>query len=260
MINGISKTDSAYKTNNTSFKAIPLARYRYLQEKGDVIIYQLEKKDIDYLRFLRANLGKLFEKHKIHDESTEQVMREAFEAGIKILEGEKKEEEKAKILMSFYKNEPSSIIIGNVLKVDGKGQLHYSSRKNHAKNETELDWLVTWNDKIPGEGVATVYEYFMTVIKDGFKQVFVRSEIPEKSSAQKFYEKMGFELLSDKPRLIQRKEDNEYLIGQADDLGDMILPMKATIADIINVIKKKKDEVLRKEIKSQTSVNLEKVI
>ena len=245
--------------NNVTFTAIPLAKYSYLKETGkDVIVYKLGKKDIDYLKYLLANLQAFFKKFNINDESTKQVVEEAFNAGIKILKGEKHAEKKAKILMSFYNGEPSSILIGNVLKVDKNNRLHYSSRKNHAKNETELDWLATWNPKIPGEGKVTVYEYFLLLIKDGFKQVFVRSELPEKSSAKRFYKRMGFEPLSDKPRLIQRKNDNSYLIGQYDDLNDSIIPMKATIMDIYRVIENLKENVLRKEIKTKSSINLEK--
>ena len=246
--------------NNITFTAIPLAKYSYLQEKGDVIVYQLEKKDAEYLKFLLTNIQDFFEKFNISDDSTKQVVQEAFGAGIKILKEKPRPESKAKILMSFYDGEPSSILIGNVLKVDKKGQFHYSSRKNHAKDETELDWLATWNPKIPGEGKVTVYEYFLTLIKDGFRQVFVRSELPENSSAKRFYQRMGFEALSDKPRFIQRQNDNSYVIGQYDDLGDCIIPMKATKSDILNVIKTQKDSVVRKEIRKKPSINLDKTI
>ena len=69
---------------------------------------------------------------------------------------------------------------------------------------------------------------------------------------------MGFEPLSDKPRLIQRKNDNNYLIGQYDDLNDSIIPMKATIMDINKVLESIKGSVLRKEIKTKSSINIEK--
>ena len=252
--------NSVNNNRNISFTAIPLAKYSYLKEKGDVIVYQLEKKDAEYLKFLLTNIQDFFEKFNISDDSTKQVVQEAFGAGIKILKGKPRPESKAKILMSFYDGEPSSILIGNVLKVDKKGQFHYSSRKNHAKDETELDWLATWNPKIPGEGKVTVYEYFLTLIKDGFRQVFVRSEVPEKSSAKRFYQRMGFEPLSDRPRFIQRQNDNSYVIGQYDDLEDCIIPMKATKSDILNVIKTQKDSVVRKEIRKKSSISFDQTI
>lgn len=234
---------------STSFQALPLARYCYLGAKKDVVIYQLEKSDIDYMEHLVKNLDKFFTKYDIDNLSARQVIEEALNAGIEILKASNPEERKAKILMAFYDNEPSSILIGNVLKVDKNGNLHYSSRKNHARGETELDWLATWNKKIPLEGQATVYEYFNTLLKDGFKQCFVRSEIPGKSSALDFYTRMGFERVSRAPRPILRKNDNRYVIGNYDDKTDTIIPMKISINDITRIIKEKADMVMRKEIK-----------
>ena len=255
-IQNVSQNHLMNRCNTPNFKAIPLAKYSYLHEKGkEVTVYQLESRDVGYLKYLRDNITDFYEKFEISDESTQQVSREAFEAGAKIL-GEKGED-KAKVLMSFYNGEPSSILIGNVLKVDKKGKLHYSSRKNHAARETELDWLTAWNKKIPGEGTVTVYEYFNTLLKDGFKNVYVRSEIPEKSSATKFYGKMGFKPVTGKQRKLQTKTDNEYVIGNYDDAEDMIVPMKASRGDIKRVLDVKKDEVLRSEINNKKSVRFD---
>ena len=244
---------------NTNFRAVPLARYCYLRDKTkDVVVYQLEKKDIGYMKHIVDNLDKFFKKYDIDGDSARQVLEEAFNAGIQVLKANKPAEKKARILMAFYGDEPSSILIGNVLKVDKKGNYHYSSRKNHAKAETELDWLATFNKKIPGEGQATVYEYFFTLLKDGFKQCFVRSEIPEKSSAVNFYTRMGFEKLSDRSRTILRKNDDSYVIGKYDDKADKIIPMKATVMDMIKTIKEKADLVMRKKIDTKQSVELPK--
>ena len=125
---------------NTSFRAIPLAKYGYLNDKAkDVIVYQLEKKDIDYLRFISKNIEKFYEKYDIKDESTKQVVKEAFDAGAEILSEKNYKEEKAKVLLAFSDEEPSAILIGNTLKIDKNGRFHYSSRKNHSTDETELD-------------------------------------------------------------------------------------------------------------------------
>ena len=256
MINPISPYN-ACSFNNVSFRAIPLAKYGYLKDKGkEVVVYQIEKSDIEYIKHLLKNLNKFFKKYDVDNESAKQVIEEALNAGLAILTQKQHPKDKTRILMAFYNGEPSSILIGNALKTDKKGNFHYSSRKNHAQNETELDWLATWNKKIPGEGQATVYEYFFTLLSDGFKQCFVRSEIPEKSSAVSFYTKMGFEKLSNKKRSILRKNDNGYVIGKFDDEADKIIPMKATVMDIINVIKEKSYSILRKEIKSNHSCSL----
>ena len=232
---------------NTSFKAIPLAKYGYLNDKAkDVIVYQLEKKDIDYLKHISNNIDKFYKKHAIEDESTKQVVSEAFEAGAAILKEDKYKEDRAKVLLAFSDEEPSAILIGNTLKIDKNGRFHYSSRKNHSSDETELDWLATWNKKILGEGKVIVCEFFHSLIKDGFKQCYVRSEIPEKSFALEFYKKMGFKPLSNRQRKIQRKNDNAYIIGNYDAPKDYIIPMKATTRDIMRSIKKRSQELMRK--------------
>jgi len=185
---------SQNKSYSPNFGAIPLAKYGYLHDKDqDVMVYQLEERDVDYLKYISDNIDGFYKRHDITDDSTKQVVKEAVDAGIEILQS--KYEKKAKVLLALSDEEPSAILIGNVLKVDKNGKFHYSSRKNHSKDETELDWLATWNKKILGEGKVIVTEYFHTVLKDKFKQIYVRSEVPEKSFAQSFYEKMGLRYL-----------------------------------------------------------------
>lgn len=246
----------SYNTN-PNFKAIPLAKYGYLNNKAkDVMVYQLEKKDIDYLKYISQNIEKFYRKHDITDFSTRQVVKEAFDAGIEILSETKYKEKKAKVLLAFSDEEPSAILIGNTLKIDKNGNFHYSSRKNHSKDETELDWLATWNKKILGEGKVVVCEFFQSLLNDGFKQCYVCSEIPENSFALEFYKKMGFEPLSKKERKIQRKNDNNYVIGNFDAPKDLIVPMKATTRDMLRTIKYRAKELMRKEFKDRFSIDL----
>lgn len=254
MISAINQNNSYH---NIGFQAIPLARYGYLRDKSkDVVIYQLENSDSEYIRHLIKNLKSFFVKYNVENESAKQVIEEAFNASVELLKEKKHPKDKTRILMAFCDNEPCSILVGNALKIDKNGGFHYSSRKNHSKKETELDWLVTWNKKIPGEGQATVYEYFYTLLKDGFKQCFVRSELHEKSSAVNFYTKMGFERLSNHRRSILRRNDNRYVIGNFDDQADKIIPMKATVRDMINIIKEKAGEIMRQESTTTLSVAL----
>ena len=240
--------------NNVNFKAIPLAEYNYLKKDDKVTIYQLEKRDINYMKGIMDNLDSFEKKYDIDNESAKQVIEEALGAGIEILKETHHPEEKARVLTAFYDNEPSAILIGNALKIDKKGGFHYSSRKEHEPNETELDWLATWNKKIPGEGQAIVYEYFNTLADDGFKTCFVRSEIPQKSSAVNFYTRMGFKKLSNRPRAILRKNDNHYVIGKFDDKADKIIPMKAT--NIGDILAEKAAIVQRQEIEDKLSCKL----
>ena len=257
MIHSINKN----KINCINFKAIPLAEYGYLDNSTkNVIIYQLEKKDTDYAKHIIKNLDKFYKKYDIDNTSAKQVLKEALKASIAILKDKKHLENKARILMSFYDNKPSSILIGNVIKTDKRGNFHYSSRKEHGAKETELDWLVTFNKNIPKEGQATVNEYFHTLLNDGFSDCFVRSELQTKSSAISFYLRMGFKKLSNFARTMLRKDDYPYAIGKYDNKADKIVPMLASNKDIINTMREKDRFLIRKEIKTPHSYTLPKEI
>ena len=242
-------------TYNPNFKAIPLAKYSFLKnQEKDIVVYKLEKRDIGFLKYVSEHIDTFYKKHEIEDESPRQIVKEAVDASIEILQ--RKEEEKADVLLAMADLEPSAILIGNILKKDKNGNVHYSSRKNHSKDETELDWLATWNKKILGEGKVIVSEFFHRVIEHGFKQVYVRSEVPEKSFALEFYKKMGFEPLSKGQRKLQRKNDNSYVIGNYDVLDDMVIPMKATIKDIRQSLEKRSKEFEREELETHSSIDL----
>ncbi len=240
-----------------NFTAIPLATYNYLHDKDqNVIVYQLENEDIPYLQNISDNIDRFYKKHEIEDESTKEVLKKSIDAGIEILSNEEYKDKKTKVLLALSDEEPSAILVGNAPKVDKNGKIHYSSRKNHAKDETELDALATWNKKILGEGKVILTEYFHTVLKDGFKQIYVRSEIPENSFAKDFYIKMGFKELSDEQRKIQRKNDYNYMSDIFNYGNDPIIPMKVTTKDIQKSIKKRFKELERKEFKDKFSVDL----
>ena len=67
---------------------------------------------------------------------------------------------------------------------------------------------------------------------------------------------MGFEPLSDEQREIQRENDNRYVIGDYDAMEDNIIPMKITTTDIKKSLKKRTEELERKEYKERFSVDL----
>ena len=72
---------------NPLFGAIPLAKYCYLHDKKqDVTVYQLEKRDVDYLQYISENVDGFYKQHDITDDSTKQVVKEAIDAGIEILQ------------------------------------------------------------------------------------------------------------------------------------------------------------------------------
>ena len=159
--------NSLYTPNNKTqpkFQAIPLARYQ-TRKNNFTYIYQLEKKDIPFLSKFTNNLQTYCKSRQIDDFSHKQVMQEAFEVAQKILESPM--EQKAKVFLAINKNEPCGIIIGNASKKSHSGQIVYSSRKNHAKKETELDWLASWNPNpqspLKGTGKTLSAEYFNTL-------------------------------------------------------------------------------------------------
>lgn len=247
-----------YSVNKStpSFKAIPKAKYELFKDTGDVRIYELEKRDIPLLQNYVSNMDKFFLKHNIEGESRQQVIEESFNAGIKILNEEESPKNKSKVFMAVSDNKPCGIIIGNVPKTDKNGNLHYSSRKNHGIEETELDWLATWNSDLKGVGKALVGEYFISAKNDGFKTIYVRSEVPEKSGAEDFYKSVGFAPLSEEQRAIQRKNDNGYIIGDYDDFEDKIIPMKAGSSGINDTIKDISKRMKRKDIPLQANEDL----
>ena len=106
-----------------------------------------------------------------------------------------------KVLVAVHDDKPCGLLIANMLKLNENGKFVYSSRHNAAKNETEIDWLVTWGvnnkENIRGAGKALIAEYFRTAKQDKFKDVFLKSELPENSYAQAFDEKSWFERFYD---------------------------------------------------------------
>ena len=65
--------------------------------------------------------------------------------------------------------EPCGILVGNVVKKrSSDDKLVYTSRKNHGRKETELDWLTTWDpkpeQKMKNIGKAIASEYYDTVL------------------------------------------------------------------------------------------------
>lgn len=214
-----------------AFKAVPLARYQVGQDDY-VKIYQLEKRDVPFLTKFVKNIKQYFVAKGINDYSHRQVMEEAFNAGEKLLSSP--DEQKAKVMLAVKDSNPCGILIANAMKEAKDGKIVYSSRKNHAKKETELDWLVSWNPfpekSIKGFGKALTAEYFETLKADGFRDVYVRSEVPELSFASEFYKQMGFEPLSSGRESIVKSSTNRYLIGDLDTASDEVLPMVATPA------------------------------
>ena len=245
--------------SNTNFKAIPLARYKCA--KNDFInVYQLENRDLPFVSGFLKNIKQYFADKQINDYSRQEVMKEAFSASEKILTSPNKIKGKARIFLAVKDSNPCGILIGNVLKSSKRNKLTYSSRKNHAKKETELDWIATWNPfkdkKVKNSGKVLTNEFYHTLKQDGFKDAYVRSEVPELSFAVDFYKKMGFEELPNGRESIVKSSTNKYLIGDFDASNEDIIPMVAT-PDKIRKVKREIADNLNREKLMNSSVSLD---
>ncbi len=227
---------------NPTFSAKLLAQWRCNSAMDgsfkSVSVAQLEKCDLHFVE----NFIEKVDSIKIKDKNTKDIFASTIKTAREILKSENPLLERVKILFAIYNNKPCGVLVANIPKYSSDGEgIEYSSRHNSAKNETELDWLVTWNvegsGKIKGLGKALIGEYFKTLKKDKFRDVFVRSELPENSYAQAFYESVGFEQLGDKRKRFERRTTKNSIVEDYTYSSDMIVPMI--------IVKKKSSEVAR---------------
>ena len=245
-----------------SFTAIPLARYR-TEPDTFVKIYQLEKRDLPFISDFLTNINQYFKDKRIDDFAHKQVMEEAFSAVKSILSSEHPEK-KVKSLLAVTGSEPCGILVGNVAKKrNANNKIVYSSRKNHGRKETELDWLTTWNPnpdkKIKNVGKAIASEYYETTLKDGFKDIYVRSEVPEMSYAVYFYKSIGFNELFNERKKIIKYQTNRYLIGNHDDPKYEVIPMLASRGNIVKVKETLSNKLDRSKVEN-TSIDINTII
>ncbi len=243
--------------NSPSFGAVLLSHWRCssLSDCGirNVSIASLEKKDFKFAdKFIKS-----VDNYESTDNIKKEIIFDAAETMKRILESGENFLKKTKILIAIYNSIPCGLLIANIPKIDEYGNLVFSSRHNCAKKETELDWLATWNpnnqEKIKGIGKAIVGEYFGTIRHDKFRDIYVRSELPENSYAQTFYESMGFEAIGDKRHLLGTKTTNKSLINEPEPKNDRIIPMLITRKRISEVYKNVSEVMCRREFVRKSS-------
>ena len=254
-----------YQTNQipqrTNFTAVPKANYKLFKNTGKAVIYELEKSDIPFLEKIKANIVQFFQKHQITDEAKQEIFEDSLDASLNILKDSEKLGKKAKIYFAVAEKQPCGLIVGNAAKVDKKGKLVYSSRKNHGSKETELDFLSACHPEYKGTGKALVNEYLIGTKEAGFKDVYVRSEVPQYSGAVDFYSKNGFKSLTgEKQKLDLKKGDNSYVGGDYFDPNDLILPMKATPKRVNETIKETSKAMERREYPVKYSYDLSDIV
>lgn len=251
---------SSNQKYNPSFNAQLLSQWKCLSQTGkakNVTILALEERDLGYIKHFRKNLDRYNYLTPIRQaiiDASSQMIRDILEK----ISGKKN---KIKMFAAVHDGDICGLLVANVpKKLPVSETTVHSSRHNPAKNETELDWLVTWNakqnEKIKGVGKALVSEYFKTVKTDGFRDVYVRSEIPEHSYALRFYESIGFEKLSNKRIKLANKNTNMYVIDDKSDPEDTIIPMIITRKRQKETIEKLEKELCRQEF-VKNSIDLE---
>ena len=254
---------SAKKQYNPCFDAQLISQWKCQSAKGktrQVSIVSLEKQDLSFIQNLSKNLS--IYSHLEQARTT--IIKSSINMIKDILENMSELFEKTKMLVAIQDGNLCGFLLANIPKEDpNTDRIVYSSRHNPAKNETEVDWLVTWNpqknEKIRGIGKALMGEYFRTVKADKFRDVYVRAEVPECSYAIDFYESLGFEKISKKRSKLVNKNTALYVIADDSDKNDSIVPMVVTRSRLIKKSTDLAEEMCRQEFVKK-SVNLENLL
>lgn len=249
--------------NNINFGAKLLSQWRcnnVSSKTKNISIIALEKNDLEFAEKFSKHLEGLKNDNKV----VKEIMDSSSKTILEILKNNTPHSERIKIYIATYDEMPCGIFVANMPKNSTTNDtVVYSSRHNSAKNETEMDWLVTWspkgNEKLKGVGKALIGEYFRTVKKDKFRDVFVRAEVPEKSYAKSFYEKLGFEQIGNKRLKLFNKNSAQSIINDHTEANDETIPMLITRSKINQVAEELAQKMNRKEFKGD-SVKAEELI
>ncbi len=248
---------------NPNFRVRPLAQWRCKtlnNRTKNITIASFEKKDIKFVQNFIEKANSVCSKDKLKQDLISIALRTIRD----ILETNDKNFDKVKMFIALHEDIPCGLLVGNIPKrVYDSDWICYSSRHNFAKNETELDWLVTWQPRgkarIKGVGKALVGEFYRTVKKDKFRDVFVRSELPENSYALKFYECVGFEQLGNKRLKLFNKNSAQYAMNDYTESNDDTIPMLVTRKVLQEQAEYLSKKMARQEFLS-TSVDAEELI
>ena len=248
---------------NISFNAQLISQWKCQNAKGNlrnVSIVALEKRDLEYIRNFRKDLDKY--RHLVAIRQA--IIDASTNAIVEILQKAGEAFNRVKMYMAVYEGKPCGFLIANIPKKRPVTDAEvFTSRHNPAKNETEIDWLVTWNpnrnESLKGIGKALVGEYFRTIKPDKFRDVFVRSEIPEYSYAAFFYESVGFERLSDKRTKLANKNSGQYIINDESNSEDAVIPMIITRSKISAKADELAEQMCRREF-VKNSVDIKELV
>ena len=241
---------------NINFKAKLISQWSCNNAKNktkNISIIAIEKSDL----LFAENFVKYVEGLKNDNKTAKEIMDSASKTITEILKNKILHLEKIKMFIATYDTIPCGILIANMPKASPTNDgIVYSSRHNSAKNETEMDYLVTWspkgNEKLKGIGKALIGEYFRTVKQDKFRDVYVRAEVPEKSYAKSFYESFGFEQIRNKRLRLFNKNSAQSIINDFTPKDDETIPMLITRSKIKTTAEELATKMNRKEFKEMS--------
>lgn len=218
--------------NELNHRAKLISQWKCLSENKlprNISIAEFESCDVEFIQKLRTS----FDQKPMKDEVRQEIVSSALMTIEGLLSTDCGFLDKVKMLVAIQNYRPCGLLIANMPKrMSSTEGVNYSSRHNNAKNETEIDWLATWvpdgAEKLKGIGKALVGEYFLSLKQSRFRDVFVKSELPENSYAQSFYESLGFEVLGTKRQTLETKTSKEYLVSNHANSADRVVPMIIT--------------------------------
>ena len=210
-------------------------------ETKPITIYELEARDAEYIKKLMNSLEmsdecKQNRDYKSKIEVTGGGLGDIYETCLR-KRAKDIDFSKTRMFMAFDGKNTCGFIMGNIPKMNketGEG-IQYSVRKECNPTETELDWFATWTEagaeKIKGVGSALSTEFFISTKNDGFKDIFVQSEIGENSDAQGVYGTFGFKPVGDKITEGELLYNEPKLNENRNELGAYVTPMLLTEDD-----------------------------
>ena len=124
-------------------------------QSRNISIIALNKSDRSFADFL-VNISKNID---YLGKGRKHVLEDAAITLKGILNSEGELDEKTKLFVAVHDAKPCGLLIANMPKQLNESEtIVYSSRHNGAKNETELDWLVTW---YPSKNIGTITFYIV---------------------------------------------------------------------------------------------------
>lgn len=163
-----------------------------MKDGKKVRIYEVTQEDLPFLEHLSSQMEKYMDTCGIEERNVNNK-KMIMETTINVMKEKLKlfpKETKTHFYLAESDGKICGALAGGLPKKAPNGTRLYSARKDANINETELNWFATWPQG-GGVGKAMLAEFMNTMGKDGFKRLFIQSEIPKLSKASIFYERMG---------------------------------------------------------------------